>query len=204
MKQKLEIRNNKMIRLLFYSSFLISVFLYLSVCLLSPVFASEGARLPHVKIDSSGYAIKRGEEIFKTVCNVCHGLKYLGYKAQMDPMAAKTAFGIEPPDLSLIAKARGKRDEGAVYIYALLTSYNDTPTKNTVFPNIAMPPVLLRDDPEFEQKAKDIAAFLLYAAEPTAAERRHLGKYVLAYMVILTALLYALNKKTWKGIKKKA
>lgn len=201
MRQKSEIRNKKY--LLPHVSFLVSVFFYLSGCFLAPhVFASEKVKVPHIKIDFSKDAIKKGEEIFKTICNGCHGLKYFGYKAQMDPAVAKTAFGKEPPDLSLMAKARGKRDEGAIYIYTLLTSYNDTAEKNFIFPNIAMPPVLSKDDPEFEQKAKHIAAFLLYAAEPTADERRHLGKYVLAYMLALTILLYTLNKKTWKGVKK--
>lgn len=164
-------------------------------CLISAsAFASD--------MDFGQEAVKRGEEIFKTVCNGCHGLKYLGLKAQMSPDIAKTAFGKEPPDLSLLAKARGKRDEGVRYIYALLTSYNDTPEKNSVFPNIAMPPVLSKDDPQFEQKAKDVSAFLFYAAEPTAIERKRLGKYVLAYMVLLTVLLYALNRKIWKHITK--
>lgn len=190
---KLKIQNSKVF---------IMCFIFLCLFIL-PAFASEGVKLPHIKIDMSKEAIKRGEEIFKTVCNGCHGLKYLGYQAQMDPAVARAAFGKEAPDLSLMAKARGKRDEGARYIYALLTSYNETPEKNSIFPNIAMPPVLSKDDPQFEQKAKDVAAFMLYAAEPTSAERRHLGKYVLVYMIVLTALLYALNRKTWKGVKKK-
>lgn len=72
---------------------------------------------------------------------------------------------------------------------------------NSIFPNIAMPPVLSKDDPELESKAKDVAAFLSYAAEPSANERKGLGRYVMGYMVVLTALLYFLNRKTWKGIK---
>ncbi len=197
MKHKLEIRNKR--KFLPVILFLISLFL----CLSSPVFASEKVKLPQVKIDFSPEAIKRGEEVFKSICNGCHGLKYYGLKAQLDAEAARAAFGKEPPDLSLLAKARGKRDEGAKYIYALLISYNDTPEKNPVFPNIAMPPVFSKDDPEFAQKAKDVAAFLLYVAEPTAYERRHLGKYLLAYMIALTTLLYALNRKTWRGVKKR-
>jgi len=181
--------------------------LKLIILITALVFASQTlakeAKLPDVKIDFDKDSIKRGEEVFKTDCTGCHGIKYLGYQPKMVPATAKIAFGIEPPDLSLIAKARGKGDEGARYIYELLISYNDTPEKNSVFPNIAMPPVFSKDDPQFEQKAKDVAAFLLYAAEPTAVERRELGRYVLAYMIILTVLLYVHNKKTWKDIKKK-
>ncbi len=172
---------------------------------LIPIYAMAAERgpIPDVKIDVSDEAIKRGEEVYKKACKVCHSMKYLGYKASIPAEAARKSFGKVPPDLSLMAKARGKDDEGAKYIYALLTSYVNTPEKNTVFPNIAMPPPLSKADPEFEQKARDVAAFLLYAAEPTAKERERLGRYVLAYMVVLTALLYALNRKVWRGVKKK-
>ena len=66
-----------------------------------------------------------------------------------------------------------------------------------------MPPPLSKADPKFEQKARDVAAFLLYAADPTAKERKRLGRYVLGYMVILTALLYTLNRRVWRDVKKK-
>jgi cytochrome c1 len=170
---------------------------------LASIAREEGVKIPKVKIDMSDEAIERGKEVFMTTCNNCHGLKYLGYQARTPAEVVTKAFGSEPVDLSLIAKARGRGDKGARYIYALLTSYNSTPEKNSVFPNIAMPPVFSKKDPQLEQKAKDISAFLLYAAEPTAAERKRLGRYVLGYMVILTALLYALNKRTWKDVKKK-
>lgn len=162
--------------------------------------ASE-AVIPKVSLDLSESAIKRGEEVFKASCQTCHSLKYLGYEAMITPDAAKEAFGKVPPDLSLMAKARGRGDKGARYIYALLVSYNNTPEKNSIFPNIAMPQIFSKDDPEFESKAKDVAAFLSYAAEPSANERKGLGRHVMVYMVILTVLLYFLNRKTWRGIK---
>lgn len=164
-------------------------------------FAIE-AEMPDVNLDFGEAAIKRGEEVFKSTCQICHSLKYSGYEATMTADDARSAFGKAPPDLSLMAKARGRGSNGARYIYALLVSYNDTPEKNSVFPNIAMPPVLSMDDPESVQKAKDVSAFLFHAAEPSANERRGLGRYVLGYMVVLTTLLYFLNRKTWKGIKK--
>jgi len=100
-----------------------------------------------------------------------------------------------------MVKARGGGAAGTGYIYALLVSFNDTRQKNSVLPNIAMPPVFSRDDPEFTQKARDVAAFLSYSADPRARERRKLGRYVLGYMAVLTALLFLLNRKTWKGLR---
>ena len=169
--------------------------LLISFPLTSP--ASE-IEIPKVDLDFSEAAVKRGEEVFKSSCQTCHTLKYLGYEAIISAEDARNAFGKAPPDLSLMAKARGRGSKGARYIYALLVSYNDTPEKNSVFPNIAMPPVFPMDDPESARKAKDVAAFLLHAAEPTINERESLGRYVLGYMGILTALLFFVNKKTWK------
>lgn len=170
---------------------------------LASIESKEGVDIPKVKIDMTDETIQRGEEVYKKICNNCHGLKYLGYRPKNPAKVVVKAFGSKPVDLNLIAKARGRGDKGARYIYALLTGYNDTPEKNSVFPNINMPPPFSKTDPQLEQKAKDISAFLLYAAEPSAAERKGLGRYVLAYMVILTVLLYALNRRTWKDIKKK-
>lgn len=66
-----------------------------------------------------------------------------------------------------------------------------------------MPPALSKEDPEFARKAKDVAAFLEYASDPPEREREGLGGYVLGYMVVLMALFYALNRRMWKGIRKK-
>jgi ubiquinol-cytochrome c reductase cytochrome c1 subunit len=62
--------------------------------------------------------------------------------AAMDPAVAKAAFGIVPPDLSLIGRSRNPD-----WLYTYMRSfYRDPSTKsgwnNTVFPNVAMPHVL--------------------------------------------------------------
>lgn len=130
----------------------------------------------------------------------------------MPAEAAAAAFGKAPPDLSLIAKARGKRDQGALYVYQLLTSYYQDKSgklRNQAFAEftqgdgiIAMPPPLAKDSPETDQQSHDVSVFLLHAAEPSAGEREELGKYVLGYMGLLTLLLFLLNRKTWKSLKK--
>jgi cytochrome c1 len=178
-------------------------FAVIMVILFPLVLCAAAAELPKIDLDFSKAAIKGGEEIFKSTCQTCHSLKYSGYKARMSEEAAQSAFGRVPPDLSLMAKARGRGSKGAGYIYALLVSFNDTPEKNSVFPNIAMPPVLSKDDPELARKAKEVSAFLYDAAEPSENERMGLGGYVLGYMVLLATLLYFLNRKTWKGMKNK-
>lgn len=164
---------------------------------------AAAAEPPRRDTDSREAAVQRGEALFQSICRNCHSLKYGGYAARMSADDARRAFGRVPPDLSLMVKARGGDAAGGGYISALLVSFNDTPEKNSVLPNTAMPPVFSRDDPEFMRKARDVAAFLSYTADPRAGERRHLGEYVLGYLVVLTSLLFLLNRKTWKRLKKK-
>ena len=60
----------------------------------------------------------------------------------MDPKVAKAAFGVVPPDLSLIGRSRSPD-----WLYGYLRSFYEDPNSktgwnNTVFPNVAMPHVL--------------------------------------------------------------
>lgn len=99
--------------------------------------------------------------------------------------------GALPPDLTLIAKARVG---GPDYIFALLTGYVDPPAGcelreglhyNPYFPGgaIGMAKALQDEGVEYEddtvptisQQAKDVAAFLEWAAEPEHDERKVMG-----------------------------
>ncbi len=150
--------------------------------------------------DETHAAITRGEAVYRTSCQACHSLKYSGYEAKIPAAGALKAFGKVPPDLNLMTAARGGGRRGAEYIASLLLGFNDTPEKNSVFPNIAMPPTFSRNDPEAGRKARDVSTFLADVAEPSARESRSLGRYVLGYMVLLTALFYTLNRKKWKAL----
>lgn len=190
-----------------------TIFLIL-LTLATPSFAEEDAG-----IKLTPEAIERGRALYTQHCVACHGLKYYrgedaktGILPAMDAQAAEAAFGVAPPDLSLMASARGRGIEGAEYIYRLLTSYytEGGQIRNKAFAEetktdgaIAMPPPIPMDDPALKEKARDISAFLLKVSDPTAEERRGLGPWVMAYMFLLTAVLYLLNKYTWKEVKKK-
>ena len=112
-------------------------------------------------------------------------------------------FGLIPPDQSLLAKARAG---GAGYIYALLTSYQKDgkgEISNPLFPGLRMPDVLnyasaeQEQRPALQQQMRDAAVFLEWASDPHAAERRQIGVYVLAYLVVLTFLLYLIKRRVW-------
>lgn len=173
------------------------------------------------EISLDAETLRKGREVFISACATCHGLKYdregperKGVAPLMEPRAAEEAFGVVPPDLTLMAIARGKGREGARYIYDLLTGYyldeKSGEMRNRAFAQwthgtgaIAMPPPFALDDPLIEEKSAQVSAFLLHAAMPERKERMRTGAYAIAYTALLTALLFALNRVTWRKIKKK-
>ncbi|WP_163847769.1 cytochrome c1 [Pseudooceanicola aestuarii] len=111
---------------------------------------------------------------------------------------------------------------GPEYIVSILTGYTGetkeqagaTFYENTAFPGgwIAMAPPLAGEDIEFadghsnelHHEAEDVAAFLMWAAEPKMMARKHAGFTAVIFLTILSVLLYLTNKKIWAPIKKKA
>ena len=124
--------------------------------------------------------------------------------------------GAYPPDLSLMAKARAN---GPNYLYALLTGYHDAPADfnlnegmyyNAAFPGhqIAMAPPLADDLVEFsdgtpatvDQMTRDLVTFLTFAAEPHMEERKRMGLKIVAFLLILSVMLYFVKKKVWSDV----
>ena len=132
-----------------------------------------------------------------------------------------------PPDLSLITKAR---EGGAAYVYSLLTGYQTQPAAllkqfpdaktpdglyyNPYFANlnIAMPPPLTSNgqvsyadgtNPTVDQMAKDIAAFLVWTAEPDLARRHADGIAVTIFLLFATVLGYMAYTQLWAEAKRK-
>ena len=134
-----------------------------------------------------------------------------------EQMARFANNGALPPDLSVMTKARAG---GVDYLYALLTGYVDPPAGvemtegmfyNTAFPGnqLAMAPPLSDDAVEYAdgtpatvaQIASDLATFLTWAAEPDLEVRKRLGVKVMLFLIILSAMLYAVNRKVWSKLK---
>ncbi|MDX2276810.1 MAG: cytochrome c1 [Hyphomonadaceae bacterium] len=119
--------------------------------------------------------------------------------------------GAYPPDLSLIVSAR---HGGANYITSLLMGYTGemrgTLYENPYFPGryIAMPPPIAADDlvayddgtaATREQMAHDVSTFLAWAADPHMEQRKRLGVQVLAFLLVLSGLLYLAYKHVWRN-----
>jgi ubiquinol-cytochrome c reductase cytochrome c1 subunit len=124
--------------------------------------------------------------------------------------------GAFPPDLSVITKAR---PHGADYLYALMTGYKKTPAGmkmpegmqyNTAFAGsqIAMVQPLSEGAVEYKdgtkpsvaQMAKDVTVFMSWAAEPEMEERKRMGFKVILFLLVLSGVLYAAKRKTWKDV----
>ncbi|MGB0681156.1 MAG: cytochrome c1 [Magnetovibrionaceae bacterium] len=132
-----------------------------------------------------------------------------------NPQAGAAAHGKFPPDLSLMAKARGN---GPNYIYSILNGYVDEVPEgfpedanyNEYFPGhqIAMAQPLYGDDVEYadgteatiSQQSKDLVQFLMWTASPELEERKSLGIKVILFLIVFTGLLYALKRQIWKDL----
>lgn len=76
---------------------------------------------------------------------------------------------------------------------------------------IAMGQPLFGDDTEFddghpadlEDEAQDVAAFLMWTAEPHQNARKEAGFIAVVFLIILSVLLYLTNKRIWAPIKRK-
>jgi len=141
----------------------------------------------------------------------------------MRPDEAKQWFGVAPPDLSVIARARG-----ADWLYTYLrTFYRDPKTttgwNNAVFPQVAMPHALWSMQGErawdaekkvwtqlspgthgtvqYDAAVRDLVNFLVYMGEPNAINRKIIGIVVLFVLGLLFILAYALKKEYWRDVK---
>jgi ubiquinol-cytochrome c reductase cytochrome c1 subunit len=216
------------------------------------VIAATGARLdssPHDPRELT--SLQSGARTFVNYCLGCHSMQYMRYssltdiglseaqvkdyllftadkvgepmKAPLDAKAGKTWFGVNPPDLSVIARVRG-----ADWLYTYLrTFYRDPKTvtgwNNLVYPNVAMPHALwsLQGERALDQKThklteiskgtqsvteydttvRDLVNFLVYASEPAAMSRKTIGIWTLFVLGVLFIFAYLLKREFWRDVK---
>ena len=214
--------------------------------------AATGAKLdrsPHDPRDLT--SLQAGARTFVNYCLGCHSMQYMRYsnltdiglseaqvkdyllftadkvgepmKAPLEAKAGKTWFGVNPPDLSVIARVRG-----ADWLYTYLrTFYRDPKTvtgwNNAVFPNVAMPHALwtlqgergldekthklteiskgTQSVTEYDTTVRDLVNFLVYASEPAAMSRKAIGIWVLFVLGVLFIFTYLLKREFWRDVK---
>lgn len=221
--------------------------------------ASSAVHLDDAEIDLSDQAsLQRGAKYFVNYCLSCHSAQYQRYNRMardlgltesevkdnlmftsdkigdtmtvaMDPKDAANWFGVAPPDLSVITRARG-----VDWIYTYLRSFYIDESRpfgvnNMVFPDVGMPHVFWKlqgmqqavfkeedgskhfehlemvepgsmSPEEFDGAMRDLTAFLSYVGEPIQLERKRLGVWVLLFIAVFFVLAYLLKKEYWKDV----
>lgn len=203
-------------------------------------------------------SLQRGARDFAGYCLGCHSLKFerwsrLGQDLDIpeallvkdlippgetpagyiiSPMVESDAekwFGKAPPDLSLMARARGTD-----YLYQYLkTFYVDssraTGANNMALPQSAMPDIVApleglkiavyknagneqvfdhfkqiapgsMTPQQFDQFAHDLVNFLDYVGDPQQAMRRAMGVWVILFLLVFTWLAWLLKREFWKDV----
>ena len=131
--------------------------------------------------------------------------------------AAAANGGAVPPDLSLMIKAR---EDGANYVYSLLTGYGQTPpadldlggkSYNPYFPNylLSMAAPLQADQVTYQdgtkatldQEARDVVNFLQWAAEPEMEQRKRMGTKAIIFLAVMTVFFYVAKVRVWAKVK---
>ena len=204
-------------------------------------------------------SLQRGARNFMNYCSGCHSAKYVRFntlgrglelsedqlvdnlmfnaektfetiQATMPMEDAARWFGQPPPDMSLIARARGTD-----YVYNFIKGFYldpDSPTgvDNRVLAGTSMPHVLWElqgyqtavfstdengiehfeqfeqttagslSAEEFDEFARDTTNFLEYISEPVRSTRRVLGVWVLMFLIVFWIIASMLKKQVWKDV----
>lgn len=223
-------------------------------------FAASSIELEPANNDPGNVnSLQRGARNFMNYCAGCHSAKYVRFntlgrdlnlsedqlienlmfnaeqtfdtiQATMPLADAARWFGQPPPDMSLMARARGTD-----YIFNFLRDFYidpDSPTgvDNRVLRGTSMPNVLwelqgyqkaiFTEDEhgievfdrfeqvtpgtmsaeEFDEFVRDTANFLQYIGEPVRSTRRVLGVWVLMFLIVFLIIASMLKKQIWKDV----
>ncbi len=227
--------------------FVTTYLLFLSTC-----FAAENVELLKAPIDlTDNQSLQRGARTFTNYCLNCHSANYMRYSnlediglsaetikrdlmfngdkigdtmsVTMPVKESKKWFGVTPPDLSVVARARG-----ADWIYSYMRGFYRDPTRvmgwnNTVLSNSAMPHILWElqgeqvlnpktkklekftsgklNTIEYDSMIADLTNYLVYMSEPDQLKRKKMGYYVIGFLLLLLFLTINLKKEFWRDIK---
>ncbi|WP_292995272.1 cytochrome c1 [Nitrosomonas sp.] len=149
-------------------------------------------------------------------------------ESAMQKKEGEVWFGVAPPDLSVIARSRGA-DWLYTYLRAFYRDDSTaTGWNNLVFDRAAMPHVFYQlqgeqklivktsdkgeqktlvldkqgemTKAEFDSFVGDLVNYLVYLGEPHANARKELGLTVMAFLLGMLILSYALKREYWKDI----
>lgn len=200
------------------------------------IIASNDVQLKVVNTDITDQkSLQNGAKLFMEYCLGCHSISLMRYKriskdlnmsesevrktlmfndqkigsriiSSMSEVGAVQWFGTTPPDLSLVARAKGTN-----WIYTYLSSFYPDDSRpfgvnNKILVNVSMPDVLWdlkqnQSTEDFAKNVRDITNFLHYVSEPAKLIRINLGYKVLGFLLILFILCYLMKREYWKDVK---
>lgn len=195
-------------------------------------------------------ALQNGAKTFINYCLNCHAASFMRYnrlkdigfteqqiKAELMPAASKIGdpmkvamrrpdaarwFSLQPPDLSVVARARTSAlGSGEDWLYTYLRSFYRDPSRpsgwnNVLFESVAMHHVLWEFQGEqilgvdkkltlakpgtlapeqYDNMVADLVGYLKYMSEPVAEKRQHMGIYVLIALFVLLGFTAVLRPK---------
>jgi len=204
-------------------------------------------------------SLQRGARNFINYCSGCHSAQYVRFNsiardlnlskeqlidnlmfnaertfetivAAMPAEDSARWFGSTPPDMSLMARARGTD-----YLYNFLKGFYldpDSPTgvDNVILEGTSMPHVLWElqgfqnavfhenelgeqlferfekatpgamTSDEYDDFVRDTVNFMEYIGEPIRTIRRKMGVWVLMFLTVFLILSYMLKKQIWKDV----
>jgi ubiquinol-cytochrome c reductase cytochrome c1 subunit len=238
----------------------IRISIFLTAFLVTGAQAASSIELEPANNDPGNInSLQRGARNFMNYCAGCHSAKYVRFntlgrdlelsedqlienlmfnaeqtfdtiQASMPLDDAARWFGQPPPDMSLMARARGTD-----YVYNYLRGFYldpDSPTgvDNRVLEGTSMPNVLwelqgyqkaiFSEDEhgievferfeqvtegsisaqEFDEFVRDTTNFLEYIGEPVRSTRRVLGVWVLMFLTVFLIIASMLKKQIWKDV----
>lgn len=200
-------------------------------------------------------SLQSGAATFINYCMGCHGAQYSRYQRVADDLGipeklmeeylifdpdtnigelmtsampaekSKSWFGVAPPDLTLVARARGSDWLNGYLKGFYQDSSRPYGVNNAVFKNVGMPNVLAGlqgtqlpcteehcmgtvhvegtgtlSEEEFDKVVYDLVNFLTYLGEPALMHRTTIGAYVLFFLAFLFVFVFMLNREYWKDI----
>jgi Cytochrome c1 len=201
-------------------------------------------------------SLQRGAKYFVNYCLNCHSASYMRYnrltdiglteqqikdnllftgakvgdtmETALNKKEAKAFFGATPPDLTVIARARG-----ADWLYTYLRGFykdESRPTgwNNVAFDKVGMPHVLYQlqgeqelhvekhgehvtqklvlakpgtmKPAEYDAMVSDLVNYLVWMGEPMKTQRIVIGLGVLLFLGLFFIVAYMLKKEYWKDI----
>ena len=219
--------------------------------------AGEGGHIEHAGANTRDVAaVQRGARVFVNYCLSCHSAKYMRYNRLAEDLGlsedmvmqnlmfadakigdtmdiamraedAQNWLGKAPPDLSLIARARG-----VDWLFSYMRGFyrdDSGAWNNLLLPNAAMPHVLWQlqgiQEPvfhtvhgvdviehlelvepgemspeEYDSTVRDLVTFLDYLSEPAKLKRKSVGIWVMLYLALFAFVSYLLKAEYWRDV----